>query len=68
MHLKVIFKLVECIYYSGFEVGGILLITNWSFVTSWGEATFIPIGVNGLVTNSLDLSKLRAPGSSIKML
>ena len=36
------------------------------FVTSWGEATFLPIGMNGLVTNALDLSKLRAPGSGVK--
>lgn len=35
-------------------------------VTSWGEATFIPVTMNGLVTNALDLTKLRAPGSSIK--
>ena len=36
------------------------------FVTSWGEATFIPIGMNGFVTNALDITKLRAPGSSIR--
>jgi hypothetical protein len=36
------------------------------FVTSWGEATFIPVGMNGLVTNALDLTKLRAPGSAIR--
>ena len=35
-------------------------------VTSWGEATFIPVGANGLVTNALDLSALRAPGASIR--
>ena len=35
-------------------------------VVSWGEATFIPVTANGLVTGALDLSKLRAPGSSIK--
>jgi hypothetical protein len=35
-------------------------------VTNWGEATFIPVGMNGLTTNSLDLSKLRRPGSSIR--
>ncbi len=33
---------------------------------NWGEATFIPIGMNGLTMNSLDLSKLRAPGASIR--
>lgn len=35
-------------------------------VTNWGESTFIPIGMNGMVTNAIDLSKLRAPGSSIR--
>ncbi|MDC3111205.1 DUF1302 domain-containing protein [Pelagibacteraceae bacterium] len=35
-------------------------------VVSWGEATFIPITANGLVTGALDITKLRAPGSSIK--
>ena len=41
-------------------------VTAGRFVTSWGEATFIPVGMNGLVTNALDLTKLRAPGASIK--
>ena len=35
-------------------------------VTNWGEATFIPIGMNGLTTNALDLTKLRGPGASIR--
>jgi hypothetical protein len=41
-------------------------VTAGRFVTSWGESTFIPIGMNGLTTNALDLSKLRTPGASIK--
>ena len=41
-------------------------LTAGRFVTSWGESTFIPVGMNGLVTNALDLAKLRAPGSGIK--
>jgi hypothetical protein len=41
-------------------------VTLGRFVTSWGEGTFVPIGMNGLVTNALDLTKLRAPGSSIR--
>ena len=45
---------------------GYIDMTLGRSVTSWGEATFIPIGMNGLVTNALDLSKLRAPGSSIR--
>ena len=41
-------------------------ITAGRFVTSWGEATFIPVGMNGLTTNALDLVSLRVPGASIK--
>jgi len=41
-------------------------VTVGRFVTSWGESTFIPIGMNGLTTNAVDLSKLRNPGASIK--
>lgn len=41
-------------------------ITAGRFVTSWGESTFIPIGMNGFVTNALDLTKLRGPGASIR--
>lgn len=33
-------------------------------VISWGESTFIPNGIN--VINSVDLSKLRVPGSELK--
>jgi hypothetical protein len=36
------------------------------FVTSWGESTFIPVGMNGMVTNPLDLNKLISPSSGIK--
>ena len=45
---------------------GYLDVTAGRFVTSWGEATFIPVGLNGLTTNALDLTKLRAPGASIR--
>ena len=41
-------------------------VTVGRFVTSWGESTFIPIGMNGLTTNAIDLTALRNPGSSIK--
>jgi hypothetical protein len=41
-------------------------VTLGRFVTSWGESTFIPIGMNGLTTNAIDLTALRNPGSSIK--
>ncbi len=45
---------------------GFIDLTAGRYVTSWGEATFIPVGLNGFVTNSLDLTKLRAPGASIR--
>ena len=45
---------------------GFIDFTAGRYVTSWGEATFIPVGLNGFVTNSLDLTKLRAPGASIR--
>ena len=45
---------------------GFIDVTVGRFVTSWGEATFIPIGMNGLVTNAVDLTALRAPGASIR--
>ena len=50
-----------------FEMGDNFLdATIGRSVVSWGEATFIPITANGLVTGALDITKLRAPGSSIK--
>lgn len=51
--------------YVNFDVGE-ANVTAGRFVTNWGEATFIPIGFNGLVTNALDLNKLRVPGASIR--
>ncbi len=36
------------------------------YVTNWGESTFIPVGMNGLTTNAIDLAKLRTPGASIR--
>ncbi len=43
-----------------------LSITAGRFVTNWGESTFIPVGMNGLTTNAVDLVSLRVPGASIK--
>ncbi len=43
-----------------------MTVTAGQFVTNWGESTFIPVGMNGLTTNAIDLSKLRVPGSSIR--
>ncbi len=42
------------------------VVSAGQFVTNWGESTFIPIGMNGLTTNAIDLTKLRVPGSSIR--
>ena len=48
-----------------FDVGGKNLnIRAGRQVLSWGESTFIPNSIN--VINSIDISKLRTPGSEIK--
>ena len=62
------FQLLDAYITTGFDTmnGNFVDVTLGRHVTSWGEATFIPIGMNGLVTNALDLTKLRAPGSSIR--
>jgi hypothetical protein len=62
------FTLLNAYVTSGFEVDGLgyVDVTAGRYVTSWGEATFIPVGANGLVTNAVDLSALRAPGASIR--
>ena len=63
------FALLDAYITTSFDTGsdmGFVDVTAGRYVTSWGEATFIPVGLNGLVTNALDLSKLRAPGSSIR--
>ena len=62
------FTLLNAYLTTGFEAGdfGYIDVTLGRYVTSWGEATFIPVGANGLVTNALDLSALRAPGASIR--
>ena len=63
------FEVLDAYVSSSFDLGesfGYLDVTAGRFVTSWGEATFIPVGLNGLTTNALDLTKLRAPGASIR--
>ena len=61
------FTLLDAYVTESYEVGNTFVdVQIGRFVTSWGEATFLPIGMNGLVTNSLDLSKLRSPGSGVK--
>ena len=61
--------LLDAYITTSFDAGddfGFIDVTAGRFVTSWGEATFIPVGLNGLTTNALDLTKLRAPGASIR--
>ena len=53
-------------FYLTSDIGADTTINLGRFVTNWGESTFIPVGMNGLTTNAIDLSKLRQPGSSIK--
>ena len=61
------FTILDAYITESFEAGDTFIdVQAGRYVTSWGEATFLPIGMNGLVTNALDLSKIRAPGSSIK--
>ena len=63
------FTLLDAYVTTSFDAGGSLGfvdVTAGRYVTSWGEATFIPIGMNGLVTNAIDLSAIRAPGASIR--
>tara|TARA_A100001011_G_scaffold49291_1_gene47092 strand:+ start:941 stop:3844 length:2904 start_codon:yes stop_codon:yes gene_type:complete len=62
-------QLLDAYITTSFDAGeglGFIDVTAGRYVTSWGEATFIPVGLNGLVTNALDLTKLRAPGASIR--
>ena len=62
-------EILDAYVSTSFDLGndfGYLDVTAGRFVTSWGEATFIPVGLNGLTTNALDLTKLRAPGASIR--
>ena len=63
------FTLLDAYMTTSFDTNsdlGFVDVTAGRFVTSWGEATFIPIGMNGLVTNAVDLTALRAPGASIR--
>ena len=61
------FDILDAYIVDSFDVGNTFVdITAGRFVTSWGESTFIPVGLNGLVTNALDLPKLQSPSASIK--
>ena len=60
-------QILDAYMTGSFDVGDNFVdVTVGRYVTSLGEATFIPVGMNGLVTNALDLTKLRAPGASIR--
>tara|TARA_B110000444_G_scaffold227981_1_gene233468 strand:- start:294 stop:3680 length:3387 start_codon:yes stop_codon:yes gene_type:complete len=61
------FDLLNAYVYGSSEIDDTYV--DWTIgrqVTNWGEATFIPIGMNGFTTNALDLTKLRGPGSTIR--
>jgi hypothetical protein len=62
------FDLLNAYAYGSIDTagGGYVDWTIGRQVTNWGEATFIPIGMNGFTTNALDLTKLRGPGSTIR--
>ena len=64
------FQLLDAYITTGFDTtaGNYVDVTLGRHVTSWGEATFIPIGMNGLVTNALDLTKLRRQDLQSEML
>ena len=59
--------LLDAYFTQSFDMGGGYVdLSIGRLATSFGEATFLPIGMNGLVTSGLDLTKLRAPGASIR--
>ena len=61
------FDVLDAYIVDSYDVGNTFVdVTAGRFVTSWGESTFIPVGLNGLVTNALDLPKLQSPSASIK--
>ena len=61
------FEILDAYITESYDVGDTFVdVTAGRFVTSWGESTFIPVGLNGLVTNSLDLPVLQSPSASIK--
>ncbi len=61
------FQILDAYLTNSYDVGDTFVdVQLGRFVTSWGEATFIPVGMNGLVTNALDLPVLQSPSASIK--
>ena len=58
-------QILDAFISRAFDVGGKNLnVRAGKQVLSWGESTFIPNSIN--VINSIDISKLRTPGSEIK--
>lgn len=58
-------RMLDAFVTSSFDLGGKnVRVRGGNQVISWGESTFIPNGIN--VINSVDLVKLRTPGSEIK--
>jgi hypothetical protein len=61
------FEILNAYVTNSYDVGDTFVdVQLGRFVTSWGESTFIPVGMNGLVTNALDLPVLQSPSASIK--
>ncbi len=58
-------RILDAFVSANTDIGGKgLRMRIGSQVVSWGESTFIPNGIN--VINSVDLTKLRIPGSELK--
>ncbi len=58
-------RILDAFITKSFDIGGKnLRVRAGNQVISWGESTFIPGGIN--VINSVDLVKLRTPGSELK--
>jgi len=58
-------RILDAFITKGFDVAGKnVRVRAGNQVISWGESTFIPGGIN--IINSVDLVKLRTPGSEVK--
>jgi Protein of unknown function (DUF1302) len=58
-------RILDAFITKSFDIGGTKLrLRGGNQVISWGESTFIPNSINSI--NSVDLVKLRTPGSELK--
>jgi hypothetical protein len=58
-------RILDAFFTKSFDIGGTKLrLRGGNQVISWGESTFIPNSINSI--NSVDLVKLRTPGSELK--